>query len=86
MALLRYIFGTIWCLFVWLVTAIIIGIVVALIFPWPGDHAFVGIGIGWRNLPGTILGFLAAVQSWRTHVCKPAKTQKETISEESGNT
>jgi hypothetical protein len=71
MTLLRYVFGTVWCLFVWLFTAIIIGVVIGLIFPPPGDHSLVGIGLDWRNLPGTILGFFAARQSWRTHVRRP---------------
>jgi len=85
MALFRYLFGTLWCLFVWLCTAIIVGTVISLIFPPPGGHAFVGIVPDLRNLPGTILGFLAAVQSWRKHVRKPVQTPPKTAPNESAD-
>ncbi len=65
MKILRYFFGTIWVLFVWLMVAVIVGLIVALIFPPHGDRVMVGVGLDWRNLPGTILGFFAARQSWR---------------------
>ena len=79
----RYIFGGLWVLFVWFMVAVIIGIIMIYIFPSQGESstsgfglvwrqpnqidALVGIGLGWRNLPGTILGLLAAWQSWRRH-------------------
>jgi hypothetical protein len=75
MKILRYFFGTIWVLFVWLMVAVIVGLVVALIFPPHGDRVLVGVGLDWRNLPGTILGFFAARQSWRKHVS--LKTSKK---------
>ena len=85
MALFRYLFGTLWCLFVWLCTAILVGVIVTLIFPPAGDHVHLGVGTDLRNLPGTILGFLAAVQSWRKHVRKPAPTPPATPLHESGD-
>lgn len=85
MALFRYLFGTLWCLFVWLCTAIIVGIIIGIIFPPPGGHSFVGVGADLHNLPGTILGFFAAVQSWRKHVRKPAQTASETTPTESAD-
>jgi hypothetical protein len=36
----------------------------------------VGVGLDWRNLPGTILGFFAARQSWRKHVSRKPKNRK----------
>lgn len=72
MTLLRYVFGTIWVIFVWLVVAIVVGLIMVLVFPPSGGgNVLVGIGLDWRNLPGTILGFFAARQSWRTHVRRP---------------
>jgi hypothetical protein len=37
----------------------------AMIFPPEGRTALVGIGLDWRNAPGTILGLLAGIQSAR---------------------
>lgn len=64
----RIIVGVIGFLLVWFVVAVVIGFVIALIFPVDGSRAFVGIGFGWRNLPGTILGLLAGLQSFRASV------------------
>ena len=79
MTLLRYFFGSIWVLFVWLMVAVVIGFIMALIFP-PGNggNVVVGVGLDWRNLPGTILGFFAARQSWRTHVRRPTQKPAQT--------
>ncbi|EDY16554.1 hypothetical protein CfE428DRAFT_5977 [Chthoniobacter flavus Ellin428] len=74
MIVVRYIFGTLWCLFVWIFTAVLVEFAIALIFPPSGSRAFVGIGPDWQSIPGTILGLFAAIQSWRTHVRPPAKT------------
>jgi len=41
-----------------------------MIFPPKSDLAFVGIGTDWRNIPGTILGILAGIQSWRVSLRK----------------
>lgn len=76
MKIVRYFFGTIWVLFVWLMVAVIVGLVVTLIFPRHGDRVLVGVGLGWRNLPGTILGFFAARQSWRKHVSLKASKKE----------
>jgi len=73
MTALRYFFGTLWVLFVWLMVAVIVGFIMLLVFPPDGGgNVVVGIGLDWRNLPGTILGFFAARQSWRTHVKRPS--------------
>ena len=70
---IRYIVGGVGFLLVWFVVAVVIGVVMALIFPVPGEQAFVGIGLGWRNLPGTVLGLLAGIQSFRASVRGPKK-------------
>jgi len=45
----------------------------AMLFP-PGRGNFVaGISLDWRNLPGTILGLFAGVQSFRASVRGPKK-------------
>jgi hypothetical protein len=72
MTSLRYLFGSFWCLLVWLLVAVFTGFVLALAFP-PAAPVVVGLGLDWRNLPGTLLGLLAARQSWRTHVAGPVK-------------
>ena len=70
---IRYVVGIFGFLFVWLVVAIVIGLIMSYIFPTPGGGAFVGIGFGWRNLPGTALGLLAGVQSFRASIREPKK-------------
>jgi hypothetical protein len=54
--------------------AIVVGCAMIAIFPvnHGADSVIVGIGLNWHNLPGTILGFFAAWQSWRVHVRRPA--------------
>jgi Na+/H+-dicarboxylate symporter len=74
MKLTRYIVGIIGFLLVWVVVAIIIGVIVALLFPPPpGDRFLVGVGMNWRNLPGTVLGLLAGIQSFRASTRAPKK-------------
>lgn len=69
--IVRYIVGAIGFLLVWFVVAVVIGVIVGLIFPQSSDGTiFVGIGLNWRNLPGTILGLLAGIQSFRASVRK----------------
>jgi len=65
---IRYIVGAIGFLLVWFVVAIVIGFIMALIFPVPGGQTMVGIGGGWRNIPGTVLGLLAGIQSFRASI------------------
>ncbi len=36
-----------------------------------------GIGLDWRNLPGTILGLLAGIQSFRASVREPDKKNEK---------
>jgi hypothetical protein len=67
----RYVVGAVGFLLVWLVVAVGVGLITALIFPSPGSRAFAGIGLDWRNFPGTILGLLAGIQSFRASVRGP---------------
>lgn len=69
----RYIVGAIGFLLVWFVVAVVIGIGMAMLFPPPGDTFMAGISPDWRNLPGTILGLFAGVQSFRASVRGPKK-------------
>jgi hypothetical protein len=69
MLIVRYIVGFIGFLLVWLVVAVIFGFIMGAIFPPPNSrYIFAGIGLDWRNLPGTILGLLAGIQSFRVSV------------------
>ena len=69
MKITRYIVGTIGFLLVWFVVAMVLGWVMVLVFPPSyGGQAVVGIGFDWRSLPGTILGFLAGLQSFRASI------------------
>jgi hypothetical protein len=71
----RYIVGAIGFLLVWFVVAVVVGLGVTLIFPVTEGRAFSGIGFDWRNLPGTILGLLAGIQSFRVSVRVPRKNE-----------
>ena len=69
MLLVRYIVGAIGFLLVWFVVAVIVGVIMGMIFPPPsGGYIFAGIGLNWQSLPGTILGLLAGIQSFRVSV------------------
>jgi hypothetical protein len=68
----RYIVGAIGFLLVWFVVAVVIGMGMAMLFP-TGGRFISGIGLDWRNLPGTILGLFAGVQSFRASVRGPKK-------------
>jgi hypothetical protein len=70
---MRYIVGFIGFLLVWFVVAVLVGFIVTFFIP-PADGHIVQLGIGmdWRNLPGTILGLLAGIQSFRASV-RPKK-------------
>ena len=71
---IRYIVGVIGFLLVWFVVAVIIGwIVTFFIPPASGERVILGIGLDWRNLPGTILGLFAGIQSFRASVRDPRK-------------
>jgi hypothetical protein len=58
---IRYVVGVIGFLFVGFVVAVVVGFIVTFFVP-PKEGRIVGLGIGmdWRNLPGTILGCLQA--------------------------
>lgn len=64
----RYAVGVVGGFLVWLLVAIVVGWVIAMIFPPPGGRFLVGVGLDWRNLPGTVLGFFAARHSFRASV------------------
>ena len=66
---IRYVVGIIGFLLVWFVVAIVVGFIVTFFIPpAPGQIVKLGIGFGigldWRNLPGTILGLFAGIQSF----------------------
>lgn len=65
---MRYVVGVIGFLLVATVVAVVVGFVMVVIFPPVGEPILVGIGLNWRNLPGTILGILAGVHSFRASV------------------
>ena len=70
---IRYVVGIIGFLLVWFVVAIVVGFIVTFFIPpAPGQIVKLGIGFGigldWRNLPGTILGLFAGIQSFRASV------------------
>lgn len=67
----RYIVGVVGFLLVWFVVAVVIGVVMALLFPLPGRSFVAGIALDWRNLPGTLLGLLAGLHSFRASVARP---------------
>ena len=69
----RYIVGAIGFLLVWFVVAVVVGLGMAMLFPPGRGYFMAGISLDWRNLPGTILGLLAGVQSFRTSVRGPKK-------------
>jgi hypothetical protein len=72
MKIVRYAVGVIGFLFVWYGVAFVVSIVVTFIFPPTIDETVTyGIGLHWRNLPGTILGLLAGIQSFRASVRGP---------------
>ena len=70
----RYIVGAIGLLLVWFVVAVVIGLGMAMLFPPSSGRSMAGIGFDWRNLPGTVLGLLAGIQSFRASVREPKKT------------
>jgi hypothetical protein len=66
--MIRYVVGAIGFLLVWFVVAVVVGVVMCILFPPPGKIAMAGIGLDWRNLPGTVLGLLAGIHSFRASV------------------
>ena len=68
----RYIVGAIGFILVGGMVAIVIGFIMALLFP-PSDRFIVGVGMDWRNLPGTVLGLLAGIHSFRVSIREPVE-------------
>lgn len=74
----RYIVGAIGFLLVWFVVAVVIGLLMAMLFPPPaGRLVMAGINFDWRNLPGAILGLFAGIQSFRASVRGPKKKDEK---------
>jgi hypothetical protein len=69
----RYIVGAIGFLIVWFVVAVVIGFIVEMAVGPAGGRSFAGIGLDWQNLPGTLIGLVAGVQSFRVSVREPKK-------------
>ena len=71
---IRYIVGAIGFLLVSFVVAMMVGFIVIFFFPPAnGERVMLGLGLDWRNLPGTVLGLLAGIQSFRASVRDPNK-------------
>ena len=68
MRAIRYIVGAFGFILVGLFTAVLVGVVMFVLFPSRGHALVAGIGLDWRNVPGTILGLLAGWQSFRASV------------------
>lgn len=62
---MRYIVAGLGFLLVWLIVAVVVGFAMLLLFPPKTQLVTVGIGLDWRNCPGTFLGLLAGIHSWR---------------------
>lgn len=67
----RYLVGIVGFVLVASVVAVVVGFIMVLIFPPSGQRVMVGVGLDWRNLPGTILGILAGIHSFRASVNRP---------------
>jgi len=76
MKIVRFIVGVIGFLLVWFVVAVLVGVVMAMVFPRPGEQlVMAGIGLDWRNIPGAILGCLAGFQSFRASIKNRGKSK-----------
>jgi hypothetical protein len=71
---MKYVVAAISFLFVWFGVALVCGMIMVMVFPTQGPTV-VGFGTDWRNLPGTILGIFAGVQSWRVSLRKAREKQ-----------
>ena len=81
MNVLRCLVGVIGFLFVWFVVAVLFGLVMFALFPPRAGLAAVGVGVNWRNIPGTILGILAGWRSFRASVAitkRPSPLRRNT--------
>lgn len=73
MSVVKIIVGLIGFLLVWLVVAVIVGWAVVAVFPPADKVTMIGIGLDWRNIPGTVLGFFAGIHSFLASVRKSKK-------------
>ena len=73
MNIMRYVAGVIGFLLCWVVVVFFVGLAMILVFPPNHEHVLVGLGLNWRNLPGTILGLLAGIHSFRASTRAPHK-------------
>lgn len=66
--------------------AFIVGLALLLVFPTK-EAAVVGIGIDWRNLPGSLLGIWAGVYAWKASIrsAEAAKAKKQAKEEAKKN-
>lgn len=60
---MKYFLAIVSFLFSFLGVAIIVGMFVLVLFSPNPQLAFVGVGLSWKILPGTILGFWAGIHS-----------------------
>jgi len=68
MLIIRFFVAIIGSLLVCLVIAFVSGMILAMLFP-PSGPFLAGITPNWRNIPGTALGMLAGIQSFRASLC-----------------
>lgn len=69
MKIVRYTVGIVGFFLVWFLVAVIVGMIMAIFFQRPNQQLiFAGIGLDWRNIPGTILGLLAGIHSFRASI------------------
>lgn len=59
-----------------IVVAVVVGFVMVVIFPVDAKEV-AGSSGGWRNIPGTILGLLAGIHSFRASVKNPKRGTRD---------
>jgi hypothetical protein len=72
---MKYFTATFTLIFMFIATAIVCGLIMNLLFPPAHDTFLAGVGLGWRNLPGTILGLFAAIHSAKVSLRKGSQRE-----------
>lgn len=62
---MKYFLATVSFLFSFISVAFIVGLFILVLFSPRPQLAFVGLGLSWKILPGTLLGFWAGIHSAR---------------------
>jgi hypothetical protein len=66
----KYFAATFAFIFVLFGTAMLCGFLMNMLFPPSHDLIFAGIGLDWRNLPGTVIGLFAGIHSAKVSIRK----------------